>query len=433
MSVVFIQLNEINFEIVKKYVDKGYKFNFLEKIFNESINTEEEEEYQNLEPWIQWLTCFKGKPFKEHKIFRLGDGLKLFGNNIFTDFSKKLNKSCGAICPMNISSKGVNFDFFIPDPWSNEMPKGDFSLRLINEAIKKGVNNNTRKKIDFINNMKLLVGLSFNLRFKDFKKLFKYFLKINKKSFRKALFLDFILVLLHQNLIAKNKTDFSSIFLNAGAHLQHHYFLNSIVINNSSNPNWYLDNNLDPILETLLLYEELVYSYKRLGHKVILMTGLQQIPIQNCEFYYRLDNHEFFLDFLGIDYKNVLPRMTRDFEVLFSSNEQRDYALKALSNIKDQNGEKLFGEIEIRDKSIFCSLTFNKEILKTKIFFHKGGKINIYDWVNFVAIKNGIHNKKGYFYIDRVNLQEKFGQKINLCDARKIILNEFNQYYASLT
>ena len=150
---------------------------------------------------------------------------------------------------MNISSKGVNFDFFIPDPWSNEMPKGDFSLRLINDAIKKGVNNNTRKKIDFINYMKLLVGLSFNIRFKDFKKLFKYFLKINKKSFRKALFLDFILVLLHQNLIAKNKTDFSSIFLNAGAHLQHHYFLNSIVINNSSNPNWYLDNNLDPILK----------------------------------------------------------------------------------------------------------------------------------------------------------------------------------------
>ena len=222
--------------------------------------------------------------------------------------------------------------------------------------------------------MKLLVGLSFNIRFKDFKKLFKYFLKINKKSFRKALFLDFILVLLHQNLIAKNKTDFSSIFLNAGAHLQHHYFLNSNVINNSSNPNWYLDNNLDPILETFLLYEELVYSYKILGHKVILMTGLQQIPIQNSEFYYRLDNHRFFLDFLGIDYKDVLPRMTRDFEVLFSSNDQRDFASKALSNIKDKNDEKLFGEIEIRDKSIFCSLTFNKEILKTKIFFYKGEK-----------------------------------------------------------
>ena len=88
MSVVLIQLNEINFEIVKKYVDKGYKLNFLEKIFNESINTEEEEEYENLEPWIQWLTCFKGEPFKEHKIFRLGDGLKLFGNNILPTFLK---------------------------------------------------------------------------------------------------------------------------------------------------------------------------------------------------------------------------------------------------------------------------------------------------------------------------------------------------------
>ena len=126
------------------------------------------------------------------------------------------------------------------------------------------------------------------------------------------------------------------------------------------------------------------------------MTGLQQIPIQNSEFYYRLDNHRFFLDFLGIDYKDVLPRMTRDFEVLFSSNDQRDFT--KVSNIKDENDEKLFGEI-VSDKSIFCSLTFNKEILKTKIFFYKGEKINIYDWVNFVAIKNGIHNKKATFIL----------------------------------
>ena len=59
MSVVFIQLNEINFEIVKSYIKEGHKLQFLEKIINESINTVEEEEYQNLEPWIQWLTCFK--------------------------------------------------------------------------------------------------------------------------------------------------------------------------------------------------------------------------------------------------------------------------------------------------------------------------------------------------------------------------------------
>ena len=432
MSVVFIQLNEINFEIVKSYIKEGHKLQFLEKIINESINTVEEEEYQNLEPWIQWLTCFKGEPFRKHKIFRLGDGLKLIGNNIFTDFSKKMKKSCGAICPMNVSSKGGDFDFFIPDPWSNEKPKGGFSLRLINQAIKKGVNNNRRKKIDFINQIKLLIGLFFNIRFRDFQKLLNYFFKIKKKSFRKALFLDYILVLLHQNLIAKNKTEFSSIFLNAGAHLQHHYFLNSNVVKNSTNPSWYLDNDLDPILEALFLYEELVSSYKKLGYKIILMTGLQQIPTKECEFYYRLDNHNSFLDFLGIKYKDVHPRMTRDFEILFSSNFQRDDASKALSNIEDKNGEKLFGEIEIRDKSIFCSLTFNKEILKTKRFFYYGKKIDIYNWVNFVAIKNGIHNKKGYFFIDKVNLKEKFGKKINLCDAREIILNIFDQYYASL-
>ena len=37
MSVVLIQLNEINFCIVKKYINKGYKLDTLENIHLKSI------------------------------------------------------------------------------------------------------------------------------------------------------------------------------------------------------------------------------------------------------------------------------------------------------------------------------------------------------------------------------------------------------------
>ena len=65
-------------------------------------------------------------------------------------------------------------------------------------------------------------------------KLYAKFLDRMKCSW--ALLLDLILHDLHINLLSKNKTEFSSIFLNAGAHIQHHYFFNSKYYKNKNTP-----------------------------------------------------------------------------------------------------------------------------------------------------------------------------------------------------
>ena len=73
---IFLQLNEINFDILKKYLedDKNHLKNF-DKIQSSFIfcETFAEKEYNQLEPWIQWVSVFTGKKYSEHKIFRLGD------------------------------------------------------------------------------------------------------------------------------------------------------------------------------------------------------------------------------------------------------------------------------------------------------------------------------------------------------------------------
>ena len=157
MKVIFLQLNEINFEVVNEYIKVGYKIDYFKKILRNGIDTFEDEVYENLEPWIQWFSIFKGKPYKNHKVYRLGDGLKAFGDNLYTDIRNKLKKKCGAVCPMNISSKEIDFDFFIPDPWSCEKIKGEKSLNLINESIKQGVNNNSGGGLNLINKIKLII------------------------------------------------------------------------------------------------------------------------------------------------------------------------------------------------------------------------------------------------------------------------------------
>lgn len=91
-KIIFIELNEVNLDFVKKY---GLKFNF--KFFNNSFferlkKTYSEKEYHLLEPWIQWVSIHTGKTAEEHKVFRLGDIKNFFQEQIFENIEKKINQ-----------------------------------------------------------------------------------------------------------------------------------------------------------------------------------------------------------------------------------------------------------------------------------------------------------------------------------------------------
>ena len=73
---------------------------------------------------------------------------------------------------------------------------------------------------------------------------------------------------------------------------------------------------------------------------------------------------------------------------------------------------------------MFCTLTYSKEIKNGKLFTSSKHRINFYDYVNFVAIKNGIHDKLGYFYMTDNKLREKYGDVVNLENVRNIIVKE---------
>jgi hypothetical protein len=77
MKILLIQLNEINFDLVDKYLLASKNLNLqildLLKINYKSFETYAENKYENLEPWIQWASVYLGKDFDQHKIFRLGD------------------------------------------------------------------------------------------------------------------------------------------------------------------------------------------------------------------------------------------------------------------------------------------------------------------------------------------------------------------------
>lgn len=425
-STVFIQLNEINFDVVRHYADLGYDLSALVKIHDNRFITVENEEYNNLEPWIQWFTTYCGKPYSQHKIFRLGEGHNSTEKTLFSAL-KSAGLCIGAVAPMNLSRETAKFDFFLPDPWSKQRPLGDIWLRFVSDAVRQAVNDNSGKGISKINKVKLLFGLARHLNLFDFTELLKFYQTIKGRSFRKALFLDMVLVKLHQSLHNKYKVDFSSVFLNAGAHIQHHYFLNSSFSHNLTavrNPQWYMSSDTDPLLESLIFYDAIIKEYESKDYQVILATGLQQQPYLKETYYYRLADHKRFLSTIGISNVIVNPRMTRDFEVVTQLAIDCDLAIEKLRKITDESKKLVFGQIEkTSSTTLFCTLTYDQEIREDQLFYFEGNSFKLHDFVNFVAVKNGMHDKFGTLYFSDPEYWQIEDCIVELQDVNKMIVD----------
>ena len=213
-KLLLIELNELNFDLIKRYVEKYPKlFPYLSSLFSlNQSNTSSEIEYQNLEPWIQWVSAHTGKDFKDHKIFRLGDIVNSDHEQIFEVIEKK-GYRVGVVSGMNVKNSLEKSEYFIPDPWTNTSSDGTFFSKLIHSVIKQTVNDNSNKKITLKSIFFLVVIFLRFVKIKDYLIFIKHAFMSIGKSWRKALFLDLLLHKVHLKLLEEKKADFSTIFL----------------------------------------------------------------------------------------------------------------------------------------------------------------------------------------------------------------------------
>ena len=149
MKLILLELNEINFDAVNYYIQKGERLPGFKKLAeNLSIITEAESQYENLEPWVQWPSVHTGKTFAEHGIFRLGDFVKSSDIQFFEKV-EKAGFSVGAVSPMNAANNLDNPAYFIPDPWTKTPCDESFFSKRITEIIVQAVNDNSQSKLTF--------------------------------------------------------------------------------------------------------------------------------------------------------------------------------------------------------------------------------------------------------------------------------------------
>ena len=178
------------------------------------------------------------------------------------------------------------FKIYIPDPWSISESDNSLSSKSVNYTLKYLVNNNTRLKI----NLRSLFGIIFILGFPSLKKI-NIFIKIlinflKKDRSKLAAYFDYLFLDYSLRRINKNKLDFSLIFLNGFAHIQHHYLLNSEFITKKENPEWYIPKDKDPIYDSLLIYDKMFETYfeQSTNYETWIITGLSQQPENSPKF-----------------------------------------------------------------------------------------------------------------------------------------------------
>ena len=282
LKLLLLQLNEINFEIVEKYLSNSpqNKFANLKKIKKKynSFFTYAEDQYENLEPWIQWTSVHLGKSFNQHGIFRLGDIVKYPTEKQIFEIIEDKGFKVGAICPMNAENRLKDPSYFIPDPWTDTLPDTSRFSKKLSLMLKQTINDNASGKLSLTSIITIL-GIffkTFNLTNSIF--LMNIVLSCIIKPWKKSLVLEYLIHLVHMYFLKKKKSDFSSIFLNVGAHIQHHYMFNSKYVNPIlNNPKWYIKSSEDPFEEMLEMYDKIIGNYLKLlssNTKLIISTGL---------------------------------------------------------------------------------------------------------------------------------------------------------------
>ncbi|MBB4155131.1 hypothetical protein GGQ80_003048 [Sphingomonas jinjuensis] len=401
MTVLLLELNEINFDQVRGYVAQG-KLPALGRLIADHglSETTSETKYEELEPWIQWVTAHTGLTLAEHGVFRLGDILATDIDQIW-EVLERQGVSVGAISPMNAKNRCRNAAFFVPDPWTRTRVSGSPMLERLYQPIAQAVNDNAEGKITAASAVNLVAGMARYARPGSYAGFVRDTLAaVRGRPWRKAMVLDRLLADVFIRETRAKKPGFASLFLNAGAHIQHHYLFSSTTYGGPfTNPTWYVPEGVDPVLEVYELYDAIVGDVVAAfpQARVMLATGLHQDPHGAVTWYWRLRDHAQLLKQAGVPFARVEPRMSQDFVVFCHDAAEAARAEARLTAMVSDDGEALFS-VDNRGDSLFVSLVWPHDIPSDFVYQVDGTRHGgLRDMVAFVALKNGKHNAIGYF------------------------------------
>lgn len=413
--LLLLELNEVNVEMVAAYAADGTLPNFRALLDDHGFcKTSSEAEFENLEPWIQWVTAHTGLPLRDHGVFRLGDIADADFEQIWERLEREYGLRSGALSPMNARNRADDPAFFVPDPWTDAEVVAEPAVQRLFEAIRQAVHDNSSHRITAGSALALVRGLLRFARPANYPTYARLLAGALRAPWNKALLLDLLLADLFVVEIDRTRPDFASLFVNAAAHIQHHYFFNSRHYDGEQrNPDWYVAAAADPVHDAYRMYDRILGQLRQRYPRTRLMlaTGLHQVPHETTTYYWRLRDHADFLRRMGVPFEAVEPRMSRDFLVTCRDEEEARTAAHRLAEARAHDGAPLF-DVDNRGSTLFVTLSYPRDIDERFRWTCDGTRrLDFERDVSFVAIKNGQHDGTGYFLdtgLRREELPETF-------------------------
>jgi len=429
MKTLSLEINELNFNLLEQYCPDAGLQNFQNLIKAHGIReTMAEKRAHELEPWIQWVTVHTGLSLQEHGIVRLGDIVGTKVTQVWERLQDEHAIASVAIAPLNAENRIASPSVFVPDPWTNTKVTAPLPYRWLHQAIGQVVNDNSKGRITLGSYMRLAVGALFCLRLPSIPMLFSLLIGSRRASWKKPLLMDVILANALVSSIKRGSYGFASLFLNAGAHIQHHFWYASRHYQGGQkNPAWYHDGKSDPLLDAYKTYDWVLgFIMRELpGWRIVLSTGMSQVPNLKNTCYYRLHDHAGFFRDLGLTGISVLPRASRDLIIEGDSVAAIADVAALVSSLMVQPANTPLFNVENRGDSLFCSVAYTADIKGDESVW-LGETRNLGPFLDhFIrhSIENAVHRPVGYMIDTGIAANDQASERMPLADMCNHLVN----------
>lgn len=388
MKTLLVELNEFNEEL---FCEATARLNLknLKRIlsFHKSETwTDDTYESGSLEPWVQWVSVHTGVPYAKHQVKHLGDIPQCDVPQLWEKLSEQ-GVSSGIWGAMNARrAQAKNCLFFLPDPWTASEIAFPEELNTLLMPLRHTSKNYTNKLA--------LLRPIWNLKsylIKETLPLVKNAIRYRAKPFVFISFFDALSTRLFLQYRRRFNPDFSLIFLNSIAHLQHHQWKFPL-------------SPQDPLAHGFRTMDQIfgqIFAQMSPDDILIVTNALSQKNTfdEKPWILYRQIDPKKFLQTIGIQDAIVEAHMTHDAHLFFPSAVSAQRAKKILESAQIE-GKSLFYLETYPDEpcKLFYRIQFTDELPKETYFQIFDKRFRFFDLFTAIVKRTGRHMQKGTLF-----------------------------------
>ena len=409
-SLLQVELNEFDPVFVGKHAERLGLSNLSTILaFDHSLTTTDDEiEHQGLDPWVQWVNIHTGRPSSTHGVKRLGETRRQAESEvqIWEALASRGHRwaAWGVMNAPGGARKGCAA--FMPDPWSfdeDAYPPRLNDLLALPRYMARNYTDSRKSEIAR-NFMRFVRSYSSPAHWPVILKftraatgsMARYGFSIHTLT----TLLDYLGALEFVRVRDRETPEYSVIFLNHIAHLQHQF--------------WLPGDELHPEMELGLRVADMIMGMllksRRDGEAMIVLNGLRQKNVsgEGIHVYRQINPERAAATLLGapedVGGYSVEQLMTNDAHLRFGSAAEADRAEHLLRATQLSDATAVFFVERLSATDVFSQVATEHKVDGSAVWSNDFASGRFYDVFETVCERTGAHLQEGDVFADGIVL-----------------------------